>query len=343
MTRPNEEFFRKNFKRKKTVMRKTLLILLLVSIANLFASCEEGGKKCPENFTQCGEYCIETQGNFRHCGRCDNACASGEACVEGTCIDFCGYAEVTGAEELSPYLKGDNWDTITGKNVFVRVTGDIEIDAATLGSGFIFMGGVPRITLSNAFEFGFDPTENWNCDTYLSPVIGYGAALFSNAAFNITVEHFLGKTTDNLTMQEFTACGSSASMGYCWVVENLIIPAAGECCCQDEFFEWNIVKFNPEPGTCTSDISCDGPLTGSHPSECYSSYSDYIANFPNVAPQCVDAQGFVRKGHTCHCLIFDPDAGMEKTGRCTSLGKCNLDYHCDYPTVCSTEADWCIL
>jgi hypothetical protein len=196
-------------------------VLLLVSIAGLFASCDEGAKKCPEGFTPCSGYCIETQSSFRHCGRCDNACASDKACVEGACIDFCGYAEVTDAGELAPYLRGDRWDTITGKHVFVMVAGDVEIDAATLGSGYIFMEDAPGISLSNAFEFGFDPEENWNCRTYLAPVTGYETARFSNTTFNISMEHFSGKTPDQLTMYEAIACGSSSSMGYCWVVENI--------------------------------------------------------------------------------------------------------------------------
>jgi hypothetical protein len=329
--------------KEKLVMGQAHRILLLASIAGLLTSCYGGQKKCPEGFTACSGYCIETQGNFRHCGECDNTCASDKACVEGACIDFCGYAEVTGASEIAPYLRGEQWDAIAAKNAFVRVTGDVEIDAATLGSGYIFMEGAPGITLSSAIGFGFDSTANWNCDTYLAPQTGYGNALFSNATFNISMEHFQGKAADQLTMQEAIACGSSSSMGYCWVVENLIIPAAGECCCLGEPIDWSIVKFNPEPGTCTAVTSCDGPLTGSHSSECYFSYADYIAAFPRVAPQCVDEHGFVRKGHSCRCLVFDPDEGMERTGTCNGQGKCDLGYHCDYPTVCSTEADWCIL
>ena len=46
----------------------------------LCVDCSRVGK------TKCGNECVDTQTDSKHCGRCGNACKSGESCSKGTCV-----------------------------------------------------------------------------------------------------------------------------------------------------------------------------------------------------------------------------------------------------------------
>ena len=39
--------------------------------------------------TRCGEACVDTRTDFRHCGACGNECCTGQVCVAGSCAFVC--------------------------------------------------------------------------------------------------------------------------------------------------------------------------------------------------------------------------------------------------------------
>lgn len=61
-----------------------------IALALVFAaiSCESAivGAKCQAGFTRCGEECVNTQRDFRNCGKCDNLCHD-FICLKGHCED----------------------------------------------------------------------------------------------------------------------------------------------------------------------------------------------------------------------------------------------------------------
>src|SRR5689334_23278240 len=69
---------------------------LLLGIA--FLGCDPGSQvassrhppgssiKCGDDVSLCGEWCVHTATDSMHCGGCYNQCASGAACVDGTCV-----------------------------------------------------------------------------------------------------------------------------------------------------------------------------------------------------------------------------------------------------------------
>ncbi|MBI5516289.1 MAG: hypothetical protein HY909_21060 [Deltaproteobacteria bacterium] len=48
-----------------------------------------GACVCPTGRTACGEACVDTQTDGRHCGGCGAACPSGQSCVAGSCRIAC--------------------------------------------------------------------------------------------------------------------------------------------------------------------------------------------------------------------------------------------------------------
>lgn len=74
-------------------MKTLKFALLLVSSMALFVACgdmagDEESKTdalCPEKLTMCGEFCVELDTSWEHCGACGNQCAEGASCHEGVC------------------------------------------------------------------------------------------------------------------------------------------------------------------------------------------------------------------------------------------------------------------
>ena len=40
---------------------------------------------CPEDYTACGNICVDADNDPRHCGACNNACEAGALCLAGSC------------------------------------------------------------------------------------------------------------------------------------------------------------------------------------------------------------------------------------------------------------------
>ena len=45
----------------------------------------DGGEDCGSSLLECGGICIDPTTDVGHCGACDNPCAAGATCEEGTC------------------------------------------------------------------------------------------------------------------------------------------------------------------------------------------------------------------------------------------------------------------
>ncbi|AKF08206.1 Tryptophan synthase alpha chain [Sandaracinus amylolyticus] len=50
---------------------------------------DAGPLECADGTTRCGTECVSTSESRRNCGACGNACAAGEACVDGECGVLC--------------------------------------------------------------------------------------------------------------------------------------------------------------------------------------------------------------------------------------------------------------
>ncbi len=49
----------------------------------------DAGPSCPGVLTRCDGECVDTRSDLEHCGACGRACAAGEFCSEGSCMDTC--------------------------------------------------------------------------------------------------------------------------------------------------------------------------------------------------------------------------------------------------------------
>ncbi|AKF08205.1 Tryptophan synthase alpha chain [Sandaracinus amylolyticus] len=50
---------------------------------------DSGPPGCAPGTSMCGDICADTDSSRAHCGECGNACAAGEACLEGSCAIVC--------------------------------------------------------------------------------------------------------------------------------------------------------------------------------------------------------------------------------------------------------------
>ncbi|WNG37737.1 hypothetical protein F0U61_31665 [Archangium violaceum] len=76
-------------------------------------TCDSGGLEL------CGDSCVSTASDPKHCGGCDKACASGEACEGGACVALCqidGKQVVAGTvnaanpcEQCAPAISATAW------------------------------------------------------------------------------------------------------------------------------------------------------------------------------------------------------------------------------------------
>ena len=77
---------------------------LLVWLALSAAACDSGSTppgvtdggfdaavdvSCPAEQTACGGQCVDTRASAQHCGACGMACAAGQVCVNGACMQSC--------------------------------------------------------------------------------------------------------------------------------------------------------------------------------------------------------------------------------------------------------------
>jgi stigma-specific protein Stig1 len=52
--------------------------------------------ECATELMACGHRCVAVDEDEDHCGGCGQACALGEGCVEGECVDTCGELDACG-------------------------------------------------------------------------------------------------------------------------------------------------------------------------------------------------------------------------------------------------------
>ena len=52
-------------------------------------NCMGATMTCPSPRVMCGSACVDVQTTAAHCGRCGNACATGQNCVAGACVTPC--------------------------------------------------------------------------------------------------------------------------------------------------------------------------------------------------------------------------------------------------------------
>jgi len=80
---------------ERHVMEWRSWIGALALIGALAACGGEEGKtivtplECESGMLHCGTSCVDTSSDPRHCGGCDNVCAAGEICLDGTCGIAC--------------------------------------------------------------------------------------------------------------------------------------------------------------------------------------------------------------------------------------------------------------
>jgi hypothetical protein len=64
--------------------------LSALGVAALAGSAGNGAEAatCAPRETRCGRRCVDTRKSERHCGRCRNACGTGQKCARGKCVDL---------------------------------------------------------------------------------------------------------------------------------------------------------------------------------------------------------------------------------------------------------------
>jgi hypothetical protein len=93
------------------------------STTPLIGGCSAGGTSCPAGQvcfqqscvpvciaaggTVCGGACVDVRGDEANCGGCNNACASGVACTNGSCAASCGTALTLCAPDGGPVYCAD--------------------------------------------------------------------------------------------------------------------------------------------------------------------------------------------------------------------------------------------
>lgn len=85
-------------------MKLLRVLLLASSIAALIVACADAADQedvqrdalCPDELAMCGEFCVELDTSFDHCGACGNTCAEGASCVDGACACPLGYQPFEG-------------------------------------------------------------------------------------------------------------------------------------------------------------------------------------------------------------------------------------------------------
>ncbi|WAS89945.1 hypothetical protein [Nannocystis punicea] len=56
--------------------------------------CDGGECRCRDGLVRCGEACVDTRSDPRHCGECDNDCGDQGVCNNSKCVEGCGDGRV---------------------------------------------------------------------------------------------------------------------------------------------------------------------------------------------------------------------------------------------------------
>jgi hypothetical protein len=78
---------------------------------NSTMSCNEGACQCRDSdLTMCDGLCYDTDKTREHCGTCGNTCGSGDACIEGECVNISDVPEVIGVLEQTNIKRAETQD-----------------------------------------------------------------------------------------------------------------------------------------------------------------------------------------------------------------------------------------
>lgn len=291
----------------------------------------EGGP-CPTGFTECEERCMDTMGDFNHCGACDSPCtAANSACIDGTCTAYCGEAEAASAEQLAALLGGEGWEGVVGTVKYISVTGSVELDASLVAEGGMFrLDGdpLPGITLEDPVQFGFDESLSDNCcgsiDDMIYPQTGHTRAVFEDVSFIAEMKTYRGGSGSGTCSEDTCVTWWFSSSMEC------IYPIA--CCCAADPVQWAIVTLSPLPEACTDQPPCASGYTGMNPSICYEDYASYMAGQAGIHIDCIDPTGHITSGEPCTCTV-GWDHQRDVDGTCTDRGICDIVMPSDSPPV----------
>jgi hypothetical protein len=73
-----------------------------------------GNPGCSSGQTLCGDSCVDTQSNSKHCGACGNVCNESVPCSEGTCLSWTG----TWIQEGWKYELTQTGTSVSGTDTF---------------------------------------------------------------------------------------------------------------------------------------------------------------------------------------------------------------------------------
>ncbi|RKG83638.1 hypothetical protein D7W82_24655 [Corallococcus sp. CA049B] len=112
--------------------------------------------------TQCGDTCVRTDSDPAHCGGCDQACASTDACESGVCVAVCridGQQFAAGAvnpanacEQCLPEMSATTWTLL--------------VDGTTCGAGQLCSAGAcgPKCLINGTFYDEGTPNPTNACE-----------------------------------------------------------------------------------------------------------------------------------------------------------------------------------
>ena len=305
-------------------------IILLACLTLVLCRCnsltgDEGSNlHCLDGFELCNGTCRNVSSDFQHCGACGQPCVqSGQACIDGQCVNACYNAETAEPDKLAAWLRGEGVPSGDGGTVYFTVTNTTELKAAEVREGAIFItSGASGIQTAEPFEYGVDEANSSECCAWL------GAPMFPQQGYQRVT--FAAESSFTLARQSYEdeqmgSCVDSFPDKQCFALyaeDGLDCMSPDACCCATLALPWHIVTFLPVPEACTSYQSCDG-FTGRDPTVCFGEYSQYMRSFEDhLHFSCWDQEtGLIYEGSSCVCDT-GWDVAHDVAGTCSADGRC---------------------